>query len=395
MLKNFNPNNIIIFVLNSNKFSKKLKIAKYIESSFNVKYLSLWDEKQTIKYIIDYLKSKNKIIDINLASQIYNLLPNDLQIITNEINKLANLKSELNIDIIKTNLNKYHNEDIFKLVDAFINNNIDKFIKLYHDYILLNDDIIGLISLIDTNLSFYRDVVILKKQFKSEEQISTILKSHIYRVKLAVNNSYDINTLNDKIKIVYKIYKGIINWNINKKTLVEYMLIKNHERIRMKELYLKLLNLSLNILKIDKLKYFILKNEEFKLKYLNLINDILTLETNHNQSLDDKVFAKIFAKAFILITKPTTKQRFEVNDEITIEQIENNYKQLVSYIVKEFKVVKSKLVSENEQISEEIINQNAILTDQAISKIESRLSKQEQLKEQKTSENSQKNSNNN
>ncbi|ADK69660.1 hypothetical protein V2P57_04795 [Mycoplasma mycoides subsp. mycoides] len=158
----------------------------------------------------------------------------------------------------------------------------------------------------------------------------------------------------------------------------------------MKELYLKLLNLSLNILKIDKLKYFILKNEEFKLKYLNLINDILTLETNHNQSLDDKVFAKIFAKAFILITKPTTKQRFEVNDEITIEQIENNYKQLVSYIVKEFKVVKSKLVSENEQISEEIINQNAILTDQAISKIESRLSKQEQLKEQKTSENSQK-----
>ncbi|WP_434336236.1 DNA polymerase III subunit delta [Mycoplasma capricolum] len=227
MLKNFNPNNVIIFTLNSNKFSKKLKITKYIESNFNVKYLSLWDEKQTIKYIIDYLKSKNKIIDINLASQIYNLLPNDLQIITNEINKLANLKSELNIDIIKTNLNKYHNEDIFKLVDAFINNNIDKFIKLYHDYILLNDDIIGLISLLDTNLSFYRDVVILKKQFKSEEQISTILKSHIYRVKLAVKNSYDINTLNDKIKIVYKIYKGIINWNINKKTLVEYMLIKN------------------------------------------------------------------------------------------------------------------------------------------------------------------------
>lgn len=227
MLKNFNPNNVIIFTLNSNKFSKKLKIAKYIKSNFNVKYLSLWDEKQTIKYIIDYLKSKNKIIDINLANQIYNLLPNDLQIITNETNKLANLKSELNRDIIKTNLNKYHNEDIFKLVDAFINNNIDKFIKLYHDYILLNDDIIGLISLLDTNLSFYRDVVILKNQFKSEEQISTILKSHIYRIKLAINNSYDINTLNDKIKIVYKIYKGIINWNINKKTLVEYMLIKN------------------------------------------------------------------------------------------------------------------------------------------------------------------------
>nr|VZR98693.1 putative protein YqeN [Mycoplasma feriruminatoris] len=227
MLKNINKNNVIIFTLNSDKFSKKLKITKYIESNFTTKHLESWTEKQTINYIINYLKNKDKNIDLNLATYIYNLLPNDLQIITNEINKLANLKSDLNLEIIKSNFSKYYNEDIFKLVDAFINNDINLFIKLYRDYILLNDDIIGLISLLDSNLSFYRDVMILKKQFKTDQDISSILKSHIYRVKLAIKNSYDINLLNDKIKIVYKIYKGIINWNINKKTIVEYMLIKN------------------------------------------------------------------------------------------------------------------------------------------------------------------------
>ncbi|WFQ90575.1 DNA polymerase III subunit delta [Mycoplasma feriruminatoris] len=227
MLKNINKNNVIIFTLNSDKFSKKLKIAKYIESNFTTKHLESWTEKQTINYIINYLKNKDKNIDLNLATYIYNLLPNDLQIITNEINKLANLKSDLNLEIIKSNFSKYYNEDIFKLVDAFINNDINLFIKLYRDYILLNDDIIGLISLLDSNLSFYRDVMILKNQFKTDQDISSILKSHIYRVKLAIKNSYDINLLNDKIKIVYKIYKGIINWNINKKTIVEYMLIKN------------------------------------------------------------------------------------------------------------------------------------------------------------------------
>ncbi|WFQ93930.1 DNA polymerase III subunit delta [Mycoplasma feriruminatoris] len=227
MLKNINKNNVIIFTLNSDKFSKKLKITKYIESNFTTKHLESWTEKQTINYITNYLKNKDKNIDLNLATYIYNLLPNDLQIITNEINKLANLKSDLNLEIIKSNFSKYYNEDIFKLVDAFINNDINLFIKLYRDYILLNDDIIGLISLLDSNLSFYRDVMILKNQFKTDQDISSILKSHIYRVKLAIKNSYDINLLNDKIKIVYKIYKGIINWNINKKTIVEYMLIKN------------------------------------------------------------------------------------------------------------------------------------------------------------------------
>ncbi|WFQ96393.1 hypothetical protein MFERI15568_00830 [Mycoplasma feriruminatoris] len=152
----------------------------------------------------------------------------------------------------------------------------------------------------------------------------------------------------------------------------------------MQELYLKLINLGLNILKVDKLKYFILKNEEFRLKYIDLVNDILTLEKNHNQNLEDKVFGTTFAKALISITKQTNKQRFETKDHIKVEDIETNYNQLVSYIVKTFKVVKSKLVSLNEEISEEIINKNAILTDQVISKVEARIAKQEQVKESVT-----------
>nr|WP_238543704.1 DNA polymerase III subunit delta [Mycoplasma yeatsii] len=227
MIKNKNPNNIVIFSMNSNKFSKKLKIAKFIEQNCNVIYLKPYDQKQTIDYIIKYLNSKNKKIDNKLANEIYNYLPNDLQTITNELNKLASLSSELDLDIIKNVFAKYHQDDVFMLVDAFISNDISKFIKLYKDYVSINDDIIALISLLETNLTFYRDVLILKQQFLSQQEISSMLNSHPYRVKLAMNNKYNIKQLNDKIKIVYKIFKGIISSEMDKNIIVEYELIKN------------------------------------------------------------------------------------------------------------------------------------------------------------------------
>ncbi|WP_434341961.1 DNA polymerase III subunit delta [Mycoplasma putrefaciens] len=227
MLKKYNPNNLIIFTMNTNNFSKRLKIAKFIEQHCNLEYLKSFDQQKIIAYITNYLKQQNKTIDRNLAFQIYQYLPNDLQIITNELNKLASLEQAITIDLVWSVCAKYHQQDIFGLVDAFVNNNLDKFIKLLKDYLLLNDDIIGLISLLNASLSFYRDVLLLKQSSKTQQQIASILKAHQYRVQLALNSNYDINKLNDKIKLIYKIFKGIVTSKMDKQIIVEYELIKN------------------------------------------------------------------------------------------------------------------------------------------------------------------------
>ncbi|SYV96103.1 DNA-directed DNA polymerase, partial [Mycoplasma putrefaciens] len=100
MLKKYNPNNLIIFTMNTNNFSKRLKIAKFIEQHCNLEYLKPFDQRKIIAYITNYLKQQNKTIDRNLAFQIYQYLPNDLQIITNELNKLASLEQAITIDLV-------------------------------------------------------------------------------------------------------------------------------------------------------------------------------------------------------------------------------------------------------------------------------------------------------
>ncbi|WP_434341932.1 hypothetical protein V2P24_01570 [Mycoplasma putrefaciens] len=136
----------------------------------------------------------------------------------------------------------------------------------------------------------------------------------------------------------------------------------------MQELYLKLIYLAKNIIKTEKLRYFIYKDAEFRDKFLVLINNILTLETNFEMSFEGQTYAKEFAKAFILITKQAEKQRFETFDDKTQDQISDDLDQLVKFIVKEYKVPRTKLLDQTELVTVQVISQSTELTNKMIEK---------------------------
>lgn len=228
MLNNSNPETILIFTLNSNKFSKKLKIAKLVNEKMKVEKLELMSDETITKYIMTFFTKANIPLDARLATYIKQSLPNDMQVINNELNKLVNLTEPLSEEVIKNTLTRYLENDIFEISNCFIKNDINNFLKLYKQYLLLNDDLFGLIGLIASNVSFIRDVKILKTMHKSSDEIAAILNTHPYRIKLAIlNKTNNINQLNDKIELLYKIHKNILNGKFEVSILPEYEFVKN------------------------------------------------------------------------------------------------------------------------------------------------------------------------
>ncbi|PPE04526.1 DNA polymerase III subunit delta [Entomoplasma ellychniae] len=220
--------NIVIFTLNTDKISKRLKLSKYIEQKAELIHIKKMDDSQVIQYVKTFLFKQGKQIDLETATYLYNKVPNDMQSLSNELNKLSNLEViEINKQTINANISKYIENDVFELAESFVKNDNKKFINLYKDYLLINDDIIGLIALIHTNLVFFRDVKILKEKLLSKEEIISSLKAHPFRVKLALSNNLNVASLNKKIKLIYTIQKGIINQNIDKENIAEYLFIKN------------------------------------------------------------------------------------------------------------------------------------------------------------------------
>lgn len=220
--------NVVIFSLNNEKISKRIKLAKYIEEKAKVLHIKKMSESQVVEYIETFLMKKEKNIDAAAAYYFYTKVSNSMQSLTNELEKISNLsENEITKVTIDENVSKYIENDVFDLSESFIKNESSKFLVLYKDYLLMNDDLIGLIALINTNITFFRDVQILKQERKTIDEITSILKAHPYRIRLALNNKLNITKLNSKIKLIYSIQKGLLDQTIDKENIAEYLFLKD------------------------------------------------------------------------------------------------------------------------------------------------------------------------
>lgn len=222
--------NVVIFTLNNDKLSKRLKIVKYLEQNLEVTNVKPINEDEVVNYIKAFFFKNNKSVTDQDAKLIYDLIPNDMQALTNELTKLSHIEKEIiTTSDVKDNLTKYIENDIFELSNVFVNNKTNVFLKLYKNYLLLNDDISKLIALLSSTVVFFRDVNVMRQEGLKSDEIVQKTKAHPYRVKVALSNRLNIKELNDKIKLLYNIQQGVLNSTMDKENIVEYRFIKNME----------------------------------------------------------------------------------------------------------------------------------------------------------------------
>jgi len=223
----------IIFTLNEDKISNKLKITKEFESKTNLIKINELSRNDVIKFITRKIEDNNQIISLENVEYFVNKLPSDMLIITNELTKLLSLNTkEITQPIIDNNLSKYFENDVFKLSEYFLTNDIQNFIIGFRNYYSLSTDLISFFSLLNSNLVVLRDSLILKKQGKNQDEISTLLNVHPFRIKVLLSkNNLNIDEINGKILVLYKLNKMLVNGLINPITNIELELVKNMWRI--------------------------------------------------------------------------------------------------------------------------------------------------------------------
>jgi len=234
--KILNSNNLlpeIIFTLNEDKISNKLKITKEFQKKVNVIKINELSRDDIVKFVTKKFNDNNQIIFPENVEYFINKLPSDMSIIVNELTKILNLNvKEITKEIIDYNLTKYFENDVFKLSEYFLVNDIENFVIGFRNYYSLSSDLVAFFSLLNSNLTILRDSLILKKQGKSHDEIATLLNTHPFRIKtLVAKNILNINQINGKIIVLYKLNKLWTNGVINSLTNIELELVKNMWRI--------------------------------------------------------------------------------------------------------------------------------------------------------------------
>lgn len=185
-IENPNPDNILIFVVNSLDKRKKivttlLNNATLIEKELNLKELI---QERLEEYKVDS-KTQNYLIDY---------CGNNNERVLNEIEKLKTYKlaeKEITISDINEVVIRNMEDNIFNLVDNILKGNKQKVFAAYQDLLLQGEQPASILSKLANKIRLIYQVKVLAKVGKSDQEIGKSLNIHPYPVKLARESSYN------------------------------------------------------------------------------------------------------------------------------------------------------------------------------------------------------------
>lgn len=178
--------NVLVLTLCSDSLDNRKKVVKELNKCNVVKCNKL-KEYELSTFIKDYCRKNNYKISDLAINLIKEKLNDNLYIITSELNKLFLYKEDDNITKEDVNIvvSRMLNTNIFDLINAIVEKNIDKALMIYDDLKASNEEEIKLIVTLANQFRLIYQVKTMSKMGYSELDISKKLSIHHYRIKLA------------------------------------------------------------------------------------------------------------------------------------------------------------------------------------------------------------------
>ena len=204
--------NILVLSVNSDTLDNRKKIVKELNKHKVIKCDKL-KPNELNKFIKDYCKEYGYKINEDAVSLMLERLNDNLYIITSELDKMFLYKEDNVITKSDVSLvtSRVINTNIFDLINAIVEKNIDESLFVYDDLMLINEEEIKLIVTLANQFRLIYQVKSMFKSGYSELDISKSLGVHPYRIKLA-------NGVNASMDNVLKILRSLALLDENIKT---------------------------------------------------------------------------------------------------------------------------------------------------------------------------------
>ena len=218
-LDNINNNTIIIFKTNNEKLDSRKKIVSKIKNIGQIiEFNSIVNLNTKIKELFNPYK-----IDNNLVTYFIKRVGDNLDLISNEINKIKIYKDKdllINKDDIDNLTTKNINTDIFNLLDNILNKNKESALESLTEMIKRGEEPVKIIIMLSNQFRLIYQVKELYKKGYREYDIADIIDQKPYTIKKAserIKNYSEkelINYIDKLAELDIKIKSGLIDKNI-------------------------------------------------------------------------------------------------------------------------------------------------------------------------------------
>lgn len=230
-LGNPSPSTILIFVYRENP-DKRTKIYKEVEKKgFTVSFDQIRQSKLP-EWITNYVLERKKNIKGEHAFFIGELIGNDLDRLTNELNKLILFigdRIDISLEDIEKIIPDIKVNNIFELIDAINERNLERSEKISRKLLLADTNHLQILAMITRNFRQIIQARVLKKQGHSNPEIFSKLKIQSFLTDKFVKsmerfNSRELQDIYESLYVADKLFKTS---SVNKDSLLFEILTKS------------------------------------------------------------------------------------------------------------------------------------------------------------------------
>lgn len=157
---------------------------KYLRSNIEVFKYSEISERDIVRKIREVVREKGGRISNGASIKLAAKLPADLRIIFSEIDKLLYQDTTITEEMVEISASKYEKEEYFAFTNALIEKDVKAIIATYNQK-KAKEEPVWIISQISTTLSLAVLVNSYRKQGMTNNEIATVTKVHVFRIKKA------------------------------------------------------------------------------------------------------------------------------------------------------------------------------------------------------------------
>lgn len=182
-----NPNEYseLIIICPLKYYNAKSKFISLIEKKGEVINLLFEDEQDFKSYGLQLINKTQIDISDDALELLLLRCENDVCKLEREIAKLAIYNEKIDVEIISKMVARPLQDNVFELSNALLKKDRTKIMKIYNDLKLLKVEPIQLIAMLASQFRIMLQVAILKKEYKKDDEIASILKINPYRVKIS------------------------------------------------------------------------------------------------------------------------------------------------------------------------------------------------------------------
>jgi len=178
-----NPSTILVVYHDVKNFDERKKVVKTLRKLAHVYEIGKLNHGQLYKTAYQAVKSRGCQIDTEALELLLSRVPNDLMILSQEINKICLYSQYITVEVVNKLVAKQLEENVFELTKAILNKETKRSFQIYRDLKINNEEPIKLIILVANSMRLLYQVKLLDRKGYNDHEIAKILSLNPYRLK--------------------------------------------------------------------------------------------------------------------------------------------------------------------------------------------------------------------